>query len=379
MTPQRERRAPRRYSRSRQRCGCPAVSAVLFVLLLVIPGLASLASPAQPRGRFKGVYQTASAPPAVRWQQVLRDRETLEGLVASLNARLTLPTDVTLMFAECSGVSNAFYHPPTRQTIVFYELVDHVAQVLGPGVGNPRQVADLVIGNVHFVFLHEVGHALIDVLNLPVLGREEDAADQLATWLLVSASQRGETAMLAVARYFAQSKQPGALWDEHPLDEQRYYNILCWLYGQNTQQNAFLVADHPLPIPRPLPMDRARRCPAEVQRFQSSLLVSLTPFLRRGDQPDARPPTPPPASSWAPSFSCAKAATGSEKLICSNQELSALDVEMARLYRDALEVSSNKEALRDEQRSWLRARRDRCPDVGCMRQAYRERIAQLSR
>lgn len=32
-----------------------------------------------------------------------------------------------------------------------------------------------------FIFLREVGHAMIDVLDLPIVGQEEDAADQLAT------------------------------------------------------------------------------------------------------------------------------------------------------------------------------------------------------
>jgi hypothetical protein len=39
---------------------------------------------------------------------------------------------------------------------------------------------------VAFALLHEAGHALIDVLRLPVAGREEDAADQFAAWFAES-------------------------------------------------------------------------------------------------------------------------------------------------------------------------------------------------
>jgi Zn-dependent peptidase ImmA (M78 family) len=42
-----------------------------------------------------------------------------------------------------------------------------------------------VIGPVSLVFLHELGHALLDVLQIPILGREEDASDQLATYMLL--------------------------------------------------------------------------------------------------------------------------------------------------------------------------------------------------
>ena len=36
-----------------------------------------------------------------------------------------------------------------------------------------------VTANAEFTLLHEMGHLLINELQLPVLGREEDAADQL--------------------------------------------------------------------------------------------------------------------------------------------------------------------------------------------------------
>ena len=47
----------------------------------------------------------------------------------------------------------------------------------------PEQVKDgveFVTGNVLFVLAHEVGHALIREMELPVLGKEEDAADAVA-------------------------------------------------------------------------------------------------------------------------------------------------------------------------------------------------------
>ena len=47
----------------------------------------------------------------------------------------------------------------------------------------PEQIkdsAEFVTGNVLFVLAHETGHALISEFGLPVLGREEDAADSLA-------------------------------------------------------------------------------------------------------------------------------------------------------------------------------------------------------
>jgi uncharacterized protein len=50
------------------------------------------------------------------------------------------------------------------------------------------------------------------------------------------------------------------------------------------------------------------------------------------------------ARRGAPSFDCAKASGRVEALICSDPELAALDVELARPYRA---VSANMKAFRD--------------------------------
>lgn len=41
------------------------------------------------------------------------------------------------------------------------------------------------VNNGLFTLYHEVAHLLIDRLDLPVLGKEEDAADNIATWMLL--------------------------------------------------------------------------------------------------------------------------------------------------------------------------------------------------
>src|SRR5689334_22528436 len=49
-----------------------------------------------------------------------------------------------------------------------------------------RGITRFVAGNMLFVVLHELGHALISDLGLPVLGREEDAADAFASVAMLS-------------------------------------------------------------------------------------------------------------------------------------------------------------------------------------------------
>lgn len=83
-------------------------------------------------------------------------------------------------------------------------------------------------------------------------------------------------------------------------------------------------------------------------------------------------------ASWAPSFDCAKVNSGPERLICSNQELSAADVQLAQIYKAALSRSTDKGALKQEQAAWLKNERNACSDAQSMLLVYQARIAELS-
>jgi hypothetical protein len=52
-----------------------------------------------------------------------------------------------------------------------------------------QQRSDIIrfaANNSLFVLYHEMAHLLVDQLRLPVLGKEEDAADNMATWTLLN-------------------------------------------------------------------------------------------------------------------------------------------------------------------------------------------------
>lgn len=94
-------------------------------------------------------------------------------------------------------------------------------------------------GTLRFVMLHEMGHGLVDLYHLPVLGREEDAADRFATYWL-SPDSSGEDGLaaagamewwLASARLSTSKREDLPWWDEHGIDEQRGFQIGCLLYG----------------------------------------------------------------------------------------------------------------------------------------------------
>jgi uncharacterized protein YecT (DUF1311 family) len=90
------------------------------------------------------------------------------------------------------------------------------------------------------------------------------------------------------------------------------------------------------------------------------------------------------ARRGAPSFDCSKASGPVEALICSDPELAALDVELARLYQAVSAKMSGRErkTLRTYQRGWLKGRNDCWKAVGvgvraCVEASYRGRIQEL--
>ena len=83
------------------------------------------------------------------------------------------------------------------------------------------------------------------------------------------------------------------------------------------------------------------------------------------------------SASSAASFDCSKANTTQEKLICSDDSLSALDDQLARAYKDKLNLSRDRDSERRSQIRWLAEVRDKCSSKVCLRSAYERRLSAL--
>ncbi len=106
--------------------------------------------------------------------------------------------------------------------------------------------ARFVVSNTLWTLIHEMAHALISELEIPVLGQEEYAADQIASIALLHGTSEHphgpeEAERLADAaegwrlEWLLGQEENGeaAYWDNHPLDIQRYYNILCLIHAED--------------------------------------------------------------------------------------------------------------------------------------------------
>ena len=91
-------------------------------------------------------------------------------------------------------------------------------------------------------------------------------------------------------------------------------------------------------------------------------------------------PTPSPIvdnSPFTPSFDCDKASSGQEKLVCSDRELSKLDVDLSQAYARAKERVEDKDKLKKEQLDWIKFSLRACSDKACLIDSYQKRLSEL--
>ncbi len=79
------------------------------------------------------------------------------------------------------------------------------------------------------------------------------------------------------------------------------------------------------------------------------------------------------ARRQGPSFDCTKARSAAEKIICSDDQLSSLDTELAGLLAQAKQESSDKKNLLDETRAAWNFREVNCKDKSCLLDWYADR------
>lgn len=79
----------------------------------------------------------------------------------------------------------------------------------------------------------------------------------------------------------------------------------------------------------------------------------------------------------AASFRCPHNASASERIVCSDPALSALDDQLAALYRSAVSTSTDTTALEADRVSQWQWRQHNCKDKACVTDWYQRRIAEL--
>jgi hypothetical protein len=187
----------------------------------------------------------------------------------------------------CDGESNAWYEDGVV-TVCYEYLVDMWRSANSSK--RPDHIAreDAFVGPFIDVFLHEASHAMFDLLKVPVLGREEDAADQVAAYVVLQLPKEQKRRLILgnAYSYASELKVRSArdltkrrfdvgrhitFADEHGTPAQRLYNLLCVAYGSDARLFADVVEKGYLP------KERAEGCPDEYKQIDFAYRRLISP------------------------------------------------------------------------------------------------------
>lgn len=137
-----------------------------------------------------------------------------------------------------------------------------------PALAMDKPTRDFLAANLLAVYYHEFGHALVDVMKLPIYGQEEDAADVASVVMIHQLFDEDEATRIAdaYARGFLgdYENESVAYWDVHGPTRQRYFNFVCIFYGANPQARGRFADIHQLPAPR------KQTCPDEFEQADNA-------------------------------------------------------------------------------------------------------------
>jgi hypothetical protein len=279
-------------------------------LLRIIAGLLALgcagpaaAQSAQPSQRVvlmaednDGGYRTTKN----KTYAAVRERVVKARLLERLRdflSHVRLPRSVGAVAVECDGgeFAGPFYLSGARVITICYQFIaiaermtDRVmAAIKKDPTRYPFPITrdEFLWGLIGGVLLHESGHALFDVLDVPVFGREEDAADQIAILVALHLRpQLAEAAVKSYAYFWRSVSDPDSavtkdgklnedFADEHGTPSQRLYNGLCIGYGHSPAVfGKFVAAGW-------LPEARAKGCAREYRQIASAFAKTVLPFI----------------------------------------------------------------------------------------------------
>ncbi len=158
----------------------------------------------------------------------LKQEVVLQEFIDEMNNRIEFPGEVVIKIEEC-GESNAFYYDDISTISICYEFIDEMIALQDENLDDHQKL----INAVGFMFLHEMGHALVAKLDLPITGKEENAVDELAMLVLTSdTTDRAYFAAVEGAMQFysdalKEKLKTSDFYDTHAPSMERYYDMVA--------------------------------------------------------------------------------------------------------------------------------------------------------
>jgi hypothetical protein len=205
----------------------------------------------------------------------LMRRRVLEQLQQFLSP-LRLPRKLQVQVDECGTTKRPYQ--PGGPAVICYEYVAQIERMAAKQTDpNSLPPDTMVVGAFVQSTLNEVAQGVFDILEIPVWGREEDAADKLAAFIMVQFGKEVARKVLIGAAWFFEVSDrtwTGADFASvHSPESQRFYNYLCVAYGADPATFKFLLNNDLLPG------RRAQRCAKEYFDLRRAFHLTIMPHV----------------------------------------------------------------------------------------------------
>ncbi len=178
----------------------------------------------------------------------------------------------------------------------YRQAYDKAAKVLAKAYPDlpPEEVERItlyILGNTVNTLFHEYGHGLVSELGLPIVGKEEDAVDNLANIIMVAKTTDPalDSMLRAVAddyftngQFSEESGQESSGWDEHSPDKARAYDVICTLVGADPDSYKE-AADN-----AGMPPERQESCAYEYEAKLAAWDKLLGPYYLKDGETNAK-------------------------------------------------------------------------------------------
>ncbi|MGY8872730.1 MAG: DUF4344 domain-containing metallopeptidase [Pseudomonadales bacterium] len=223
------------------------------------------------------IYQAPVDKIETRIEQQLKASNEISDTLALINDTFRLEAPLQIIFG---GKDGPLFDGDSQQILIPYTFVKEVESrfVTAKYEDSGRSTVAATMDAVMHTLFHELAHALIFMYELPIVGKEEDAADSLASILLIEFFNEGQEIAISTADLFnlestdSETFEEGDFWDEHSLDVQRYYSTLCHIYGSNPEEYVHIAED------ADFSEDRAELCIEEYNSLSHSWFTLLAPY-----------------------------------------------------------------------------------------------------
>lgn len=270
---------------------CLGVAAAAIVLPMTYAASMAQTSPIPANPQIDIAYVPPTSAEFMPIYGRLKDRKVLETLQQFL-APLKIDRKLLVKFDQCDD-SNVRLKRQEATATICYDYVEKIGRLVPQSTvllaQGPVTSESALVGPVVQALLHEVAIAVFDILQIPVWGRMDDAADRVAAFILLQFGPDVAWNSIVGFAWFLSGNAlaPPDFADVRGLVVQRYYTTIC-LAAAGEARGMVQFSDRSFRsfVARgnagDLPAGRAESCIDEFDTLRQGFNDSIMPHI---DQP----------------------------------------------------------------------------------------------